>query len=139
MDNFTDYIYFIALCVIPLISALSKKKGKNDESIEPLNDEEQNEVPVQSWEELMEQLKQKTEKTVNPQPIIVNQTNEKTYKEKTQKKTDSQYKIKKNATVVNTPIEVKEPNTENNNVWAFDTTDDTKRAFVYSEIFNRKY
>ena len=133
MDSIGDYIYFIVLCIVPLISALSKKKDKKNDATEPLSneEEEQDTIPTQSWEDLMQQLKQKKEK----QKERIKETIFESVKENKKQDKNVYSKTKENKEII---IENKKP-IEEKNEWAFDTVNDAKRAFVYSEIFNRKY
>ncbi len=162
MDNIGDWIYFILLIVVPVLSSLSKKKAKkqremNEADVPDMSTEEPAQAsagPRRTWEEMMRDLQRSTEQArrevrevlepqpepvvvpepVQPEPVFVRP-------EPVVKRPEPVREPKKKVVykpVQVTPVAVEEVQ-EKQEVWALNSLDDAKRAFVYSEIFNRKY
>lgn len=139
MDSLGDYIYLILLVLAGLGSMLKKKKA----TAEP---EPKQAKPETNWEDVLRELMPQEEpelitetpartNTNRPEPIISYETTEDTSKLRAKKQVSSTIKTKKQFF---TEIEDSSDDEFMRSIQLNSTTD-AKRAFVYSEIFNKKY
>lgn len=146
MDNIGDYLYLLIIAVAA-ISGLLKKKAKNAES---------HELPKQprkkafDFDEILRELIPEEVKPVAPpkpvvyQPITKAATNEELSYETASD--PSALRAKKHISKLANdlteikPIEIQssEPVSQGVNV-SLETVEDARQAFIYAEIFNRKY
>jgi hypothetical protein len=162
MGDIGDYIYLIILAIAGISSLLKNKKKPQELMPEPTSEYDLEEVLRKLDETEYEnypQPAQEIEKPfaaipkVNEQPVTVQYESVKQYMEKMEKEKKRQ-KIadtkadpfaKRNAerrkrdTDANNAIIFAENEANNQLDYSFATVDEAKRAFVYSEIFNRKY
>lgn len=141
MDSLGDYIYIIILAIAGL-SGLLKKKKKTETSSAPKSTK-------RSWEDVLRELTPiepepepvifepepaPVAKTIEPQKIISYET----------VSDPSELRSKKSASHFSPPKKQKKEEIEvieEKPVLEFslNSPDDARRAFIYSEIFNRKY
>lgn len=146
MDNIGDYLYLLIIAVAA-ISGLIKKKAKSAES---------HELPKQprkkafDFDEILRELiPEETKPVVPPKPVVYQPITKAATNEDLSYETASdpsalraKKHISKLANDLNEikPIEIQysEPVYRGVNV-SLETVEDARQAFIYSEIFNRKY
>lgn len=162
MGDIGDYIYLIILAIAGISSLLKNKKKPQEIMPEQTTDYDLEDVLRKLDEtdyETYPQPAKESEKPftaipkVNEQPATVQYESVKQYMEKMQKEkkkqkianTNADPFAKRNAERKKREIDASDAiifaeNEANNELnFSFATVDEAKRAFVYSEIFNRKY
>lgn len=159
MDILADYSFLFYLFLMLLLfvfrkrkKVLAKTQDKSESDGEPLGKRV-------SWEELMRELKRQTELEgdnaqpddtltevfpVQEMPQTVSDGNKETATNEVNLTVEvqDQKEDKKNVLLQDKRkfiVEGQENSTNSNTTWAFDSLDDVKRAFVYSEILKPKF
>lgn len=134
MDSIGDYIYIIVILIAGLSSILSRRKKKAAEAeyeLPELPDLEDiiPEYPVYTQPErpVYQQIKKQEPKQSNPKYN--------TFGDRSGMKTNQ--KVRSVSSFVGS--EVLESDDMSFNMLELSTPDEVKKAFIYSEIFNRKY
>lgn len=150
MDDLGDYIYLILLVVASLTSMLGKRKKGSGAKQRPAVSSEK------SWEERMRDLsrglgseaeEEQAEETVvfgepesesgpvfaDAAPIFADAAPKETVLQPTP------VHVKPSASKAKTMAGVEDLSPAGNECWTLADVDDARRAFVYSEIFNRRY
>jgi len=141
MDSLGDYIYIIILAIAGL-SGLLKKKKKTETSSAP-------KTTKRSWEDVLKELtpvESEPEPAIfEPEPVPVVQKIETPKVVSYETVSDpSELRSKKSVSHISSPIKHKKEKIEiieerTALEFSLNSPEDARRAFIYSEIFNRKY
>lgn len=162
MGDIGDYIYLIILAIAGISSLLKNKKKPKE-----INPEQSTEYDLEDVLRKLDEAEYENypstvpEKEATPaaaEPNTYEKTAEKAYvpqyesvkqymekielDKKKASNTKAEMKVQKNIEkkkTNNTGLKTTEVETSNNIDFSFETIDEAKRAFVYAEIFNRKY
>jgi hypothetical protein len=141
MDSFGDYIYIIAIIVAGLSSFLKKKKTDTSSDSKPRTSK-------RNWEDVIKDLipiEEDVEPDVQYKPIIEKKVADNQIKKTIFNEGTSSLRGTKQVSQL---ISQKKQSIEDDkdtevesifNDYSFESIGDAKRAFIYSEIFNRKY
>ncbi|MDD3322144.1 MAG: hypothetical protein PHS59_11955 [Paludibacter sp.] len=139
MDSLGDYIYIILIAVAVLGSLLKKKKNTTG-STKPISTK-------RSWEDVLKELTpvenepEEFEEIIEPAPIVIETPKIISYETIDD---SSKLRSKRNVTQISSSninhnkedvIVVEKPELS----ISFSSVNDARRAFLYAEIFNRKY
>lgn len=146
MDSFGDYIYLIILVVAGLSSLLKKKKNADVLKPAPIETEfepEPETEPEADWEDVLRNLNPETKTELKKEvvvekaafnPIITYETVDDVSVMRAKKQ------VSRNTTSKRKIFNEDEPPTISAiDDIQFNSIDDARKAFIYSEIFNRKY
>jgi len=139
MESLGDYFYLIIIAVVA-ISSLLKKKTKDT----VLNDNPESTNP--EWEEVLRELTLPDEEPVLPQATVIVDTAEPLLLNNNETTTESsRFSTKPHFSTTN-KIHQSTPKNDHEEAgiqditnYQLDTVEEAQRAFVYSEIFSRKY
>ena len=138
MDSIGDYIYLIVIIVAAISSVMKKKKKKEEADNRPARD------IMPDLDDVIPEYSVPEPRTFVPAPLTVK-------KEKPLEKLDSlegyettddvkKVKAKKSLKVeVRQPVEFKDVEQEPDSEYRLDDDEDVRKAFIYSEIFTKKY
>lgn len=135
MEDFGDYIYLIVIAIAALSSFLGKKK-------KPIPDAERS---LPEMPDLDDVIPEYTEYTESPRPLYEElKINKKLADIPTYETVSDFTSMKAKMQVVHTDkhfvgSELTVSDDNDFNILELNTPDDVKKAFIYSEIFNRKY
>ena len=142
MDSLGDYIYIVIIAIAALSSVFKKKKEK---PVTPAGSD----APSDDFEDLLRELlpQKNTPPVVQPEPMIEKKAKASNTIISYENTTDfSQLKAKKHVNRQPTENQIRETekltlererNAENR--VEMQTPEDARKAFIYAEIFNRKY
>jgi len=144
MDSIGDYFYLIVLVIAGLSSLLKKKKQPLNPNAIPSAPEK----PKRSWEEVLRDLVPveeeviekpilQKEKPVIPAPVI-NYQNEGTSSLRGTKQVSQLISQKKHTDINDDVNEIYQPVNILHEI-SLNSIHEARKAFIYSEIFNRKY
>lgn len=152
MDDIGNIIYFVALIAIFVFSMIKKMK-ENDKKIEAQKQNAQKEVEADPWSEFEEMFGQvtssdelpvfdtsQTSVTVSPKSKPLSYETATNYSE-LRVKNRMKKSVSKTSSIFSKPAMKSAGEMEGgaNFEVEFEDEDDVRRAFIYSEIFNRKY
>lgn len=151
MDSIGDYLYLIILVVAGLSSLLKKKKPINTSTSAPVK-------PKRSWEEILKELTPVQEEYIDEKndeefaipeievvataPTISNPNSIPEFKNSTYNSTT---KVERHPSLLKSSNTTSHSSNEVSaeiiyeNAYHFNSIEDVRTAFVYAEIFNRKY
>jgi hypothetical protein len=155
MDSLGDYIYLIILVIAALSGMLKKKKKSADINTAPAK-------PKRSWEDVLRELtpideEEAEEEYTEPafdnatpataSPAMVEYVKVEPAKIMSYENTEDSSKLRAQRNMSNISSKNKPSNAKKEivtaitveNEFSLDTPDEARRAFIYSEIFNRKY
>ncbi|NLO71488.1 MAG: hypothetical protein GX102_11245 [Porphyromonadaceae bacterium] len=162
MEDFGEIIYFLIIILIGIVSSLGKRKKKKSISVDTQTTQNPN-IPS-SWDELEKQLRKQSEGTTHKRTSPAFETVQKpqrkhqfhseeddwdgrkymsyeTVDDVSKLRVKSQMKgtiYKNQSTFKSTTVRDIEPEAAPFEI-SLDNLNDAKRAFVYSEIFTKKY
>jgi hypothetical protein len=140
MDSLGDYIYLIILVVAGLSSLLKKKKKASELKPAPVEEDDE---PQTDWEDVIrnlipespaEEKKEFVPESAAFNPIVTYETVEDVSVMRAKKQVSRNTTSKKKIFIednVSTPNIIDDIQ--------LNTVDDARKAFIYSEIFNKKY
>lgn len=152
MEDFGDYIYLIAIAIAGLSSLLRKKKPKENQLPDEYGMPDLDDVipDLDDYPTSFEEAPASFETVFTPEPEITTRPFH-TPMEKHEMKVPVSYETvadfmklrakktvnKVQSSMISHEVELLEPEPEIH--ITLDTAEEVKRAFIYSEIFNRKY
>lgn len=119
MEDIFQILFFVAFAVLGIVPQIVKRKKEKGAQPQPFSPEEEWEETFDNWEE----------KEIHPQPIVKQAA-------KPQKRVFNSVKTHPQSSQATT---LQSSSSKSGKKIKLSSKKEAKRAFIYSEIFNRKY